>query len=262
MGVGDQSLWPSLMCIPVCLCYRMWWSVDGSLRFLLISAIFIHKGLAGLPNENGDYNYEDFPNGDGDYPHGNGDFPNGNPDYPSTTSTETTTVANVTREYNSETYNAVIKRVLSNTDVEIVPKTNLSEPLDFNITFDLLSLASFDEISGEISLVASLKLSWSAETTPTWNPESMLGGKKSVTVSAADIWKPQLFVLNPSQKVRDLASDLDRLRISYDGSVEWDVVTVIEVSDTFARDSEAHCHPSTRMAVRLILHVRDHENSE
>ena len=133
-------------------------------------------------------------------------------------------------EYNEDTFKAVIQDVLDDTDKETVPKLNFSEPLELRILFDLLSLASFDELSGEISLVASLTLQWSAETTPRWNPNFMLGGKESVTISAEDVWRPQLFVLNPSKKVQDLTSNLNRLRLGYDGLVEWNIVTILEVS--------------------------------
>ena len=134
--------------------------------------------------------------------------------------------------YNEETFKAVVQNVLDQSDKATVPKINFSEPLELRILFDLLSLASFDELSGEISLVASLTLHWSAETTPKWNPNFMLGGKESVTISAADVWRPQLFILNPSKKVQDLTSDLNRLRLGYDGLVEWNIVTILEVSRT------------------------------
>ena len=117
----------------------------------------------------------------------------------------------------------------------------------------MLSLAQFDELSGEISLVASLTLQWSAETTPRWNPKYMLGGKESVTISAADVWRPQLFLLNPSKKVQDLTSNLNRLRLGYDGSVEWNIVTILEVSKSSSRMSMI----KTFCDVKYILFTHD-----
>ena len=195
------------------------WSLFFWSGFLVSCAVWVQQALAGqqdfpsLPTSKTTVGY---PEEEEEYP--TAGYPEEEEEYPEGTD-----------KYNRDTFNEVVKTVLQQADTEIVPKQNLSEPLDFSISFDLLSLASFEEISGEISIVASLKLVWAAETTPTWNPNYMLGGKKSVTVSAADIWKPQLFVLNPSKKVRDLTSDLERLRIRYDGTVEWSIVTVIEV---------------------------------
>jgi hypothetical protein len=123
----------------------------------------------------------------------------------------------------------VILAPLQKINKEVIPLNNVSDSLEVTMDFSLTSVTNFDEISGEINIVAFLRLSWNAVNLPRWKKE-LLGGRTSLTISSDSIWTPRVFVLNPAKTVKDLTAVSQNLRISNNGTVSWELITGVEVS--------------------------------
>lgn len=126
----------------------------------------------------------------------------------------------------------VITNVVEKIDPHFIPVSDHSEPLELGAEFTLLSMTNFDEISGELSIVASINLTWKGSNLPAWDP-SQLGGKETYALSVKDIWTPRLLLLNPAKAVTDLAALSDRARITSDRTVIWQVISGIMVRTCF-----------------------------
>ena len=113
-------------------------------------------------------------------------------------------------------------------DPQFIPVFDHSTPLELYVEFTLLSLTNFDEISGELSIVASLNLTWQGSNLPSWDP-SLLNGKQTYALSKDKIWTPQLLLLNPARSVLNLAAYSERVRITYNQTVIWHVISGISV---------------------------------
>lgn len=120
-------------------------------------------------------------------------------------------------------------------DPHFIPVSDHSEPLELGAEFTLLSMTNFDEISGELSIVASINLTWKGSNLPAWDP-SQLGGKETYALSVKDIWTPRLLLLNPAKAVTDLAALSDRARITSDRTVIWQVISGIMVRTCFLKN--------------------------
>lgn len=139
-----------------------------------------------------------------------------------------------TEEYTetSETSENDIRHFITNyvedIDPQFIPVSDHSEPLDLFVDFTLLSLTNFDEISGEVDMVASLNLTWVGSNLPKWDP-MFLNGKDTFALDVSKIWTPRLLLLNPSRAVSDLARFSDRARITHNQTVIWNVISGIQV---------------------------------
>lgn len=127
----------------------------------------------------------------------------------------------------------IILLPLEKINKEVIPERNVSDSLEVTMDFCLISVTNFDEISGEINMIAFLSLSWNAANLPKWNAE-FLGGRTSLTIPSDSIWTPRILVLNPAKSVKDLTAVSRNLRISNNRTVSWDLIAGVEVKQKVA----------------------------
>jgi len=121
-----------------------------------------------------------------------------------------------------------IYRSVENQNAVIIPIGDHSQPLDIDIDLSLLALTNFDEITGEIDVVASLDIKWTDPNLPTWN-STELGGKDEFSILASQVWTPNLLLLNPATSVKDLTSSSDRVRVNSEQIARWNLIMTLEV---------------------------------
>ena len=114
---------------------------------------------------------------------------------------------------------SLFKDLFQNYSTEIRPNQNLSEPTDVHILALLFSVNDFNEVSGVISIVGGFLLKWH-DFRLTWTPNSY-GGIESFPISKKKIWVPNMFLINPANKMEAVGSEDFVVRMFYSGTMAW-----------------------------------------
>ena len=106
----------------------------------------------------------------------------------------------------------------------MIPVSDVSKPIDISVSFSLLDIYGIDMRTQIFSKYVSLKLSWK-DYFLQWNA-SNYGDLKQITSSFADVWKPDIIVLNSASTRKSLAStddDNHNVIVRNNGIVDWRV---------------------------------------
>ncbi|KAJ8319470.1 hypothetical protein KUTeg_004561 [Tegillarca granosa] len=109
---------------------------------------------------------------------------------------------------------------------EIRPGSDQNTPLTVNITYFLLAINSFDEVSGIIDVPSMFSLSWEDEKL-TWNPWTN-GNLYYLLVPQTALWLPKLYLTTPSKAFKAIGDDEYVLRILFNGYVYWSTGGIIK----------------------------------
>lgn len=102
---------------------------------------------------------------------------------------------------------------------DLRPQFNLSETTEVSLRVFLFSLNDLDEVSGMVSIVAGVLMSWK-DFHLSWDPSSY-GELESLTLPKKAIWVPNIFMIDPANKMEAIGSDDFIGRIQSDGTVLW-----------------------------------------
>lgn len=111
-----------------------------------------------------------------------------------------------------------------NYDKRVLPASDVSKPIDISVSFSLLDIYGIDMRTQIFSKYVSLKLSWK-DYFLQWNA-SNYGDLKQITSSFADVWKPDIIVLNLASTRKSLANtddDNHNVIVRNNGIVDWRV---------------------------------------
>ncbi|XP_048731356.2 neuronal acetylcholine receptor subunit alpha-9-like [Ostrea edulis] len=114
---------------------------------------------------------------------------------------------------------SLLQVVFNNYSTDIVPKENLSEVFEVSIYPYVFSVNDFNEVSGVISIVSGFVLTWH-DFRLTWTP-SNYGGLQDLAVPKKKLWVPNIFLVDPANKMEAIGDEDFIGRISYSGYVSW-----------------------------------------
>ncbi|XP_048731357.2 neuronal acetylcholine receptor subunit alpha-3-like [Ostrea edulis] len=114
---------------------------------------------------------------------------------------------------------SLMEDVFKNYSTDIRPNQNLSEATEVSLDPYVFSVNDFDEVSGVISIVCGLRLIWH-DFRLTWTP-SDYGGLVDLPVPKKKLWVPNIFLIDPANKMEAIGDDDFIGRIYYNGEVNW-----------------------------------------
>ncbi|XP_069114774.1 neuronal acetylcholine receptor subunit alpha-7-like [Argopecten irradians] len=111
---------------------------------------------------------------------------------------------------------------------DLRPTLNSSEPTNIKVRFFLLSLNEFEEKMSKLSIVGAFALSWN-DFQLEWNPGDY-GNITRMFFPQSSVWKPDLLLINPYQKISPLGFSDMKLYVIHNGHVFWSPPDVFEVT--------------------------------
>ncbi|XP_060084209.1 acetylcholine receptor subunit alpha-like [Ylistrum balloti] len=114
---------------------------------------------------------------------------------------------------------SLLQNLFASYNTEIRPVQDQGQPVLTSILFSLISINSFDEIAGVISVSGGLILSWTDERL-TWDPNAF-GNLTETTISQNTIWRPNLFTTDPLSKDFSVGHQDFKIRVTSAGHVSW-----------------------------------------
>ena len=111
-------------------------------------------------------------------------------------------------------YNKLIRGVLDQ-----------QKTVEVNVTFNLLSIASIDEVEETVEVMGVLYIRWIDERLA-WDPADY-NDTRVVHTFQNEIWKPELVLSNPAYVVSVLGNDRIMTTNYHNGTVHWSVGMLI-----------------------------------
>ena len=99
------------------------------------------------------------------------------------------------------------------------PVQNQSDQITVSVGLDVYALQEFDEVLERFSVVGIFYLGWQDESMM-WDPANYSGINNTV-LGYEDIWKPELILTNPSDKLDSFGKDWQVIKINSNGQVLW-----------------------------------------
>ena len=99
------------------------------------------------------------------------------------------------------------------------PVQNQSDQITVRVGLDVLALQEFDEVLERFSVVGFFYLCWQDESMM-WDPANYSGINNTI-LGYEDIWKPELILTNPSDKLDSFGKDWQVIKITFNGQVVW-----------------------------------------
>ncbi|XP_033753130.1 neuronal acetylcholine receptor subunit alpha-7-like [Pecten maximus] len=120
------------------------------------------------------------------------------------------------------------QHLMTNYSTKFRPTLNLSEPTKVNIGFYLLSLKEFEEKKSKFSIVGFFAMFWH-DFQLEWNPDDF-GGIDRMMFSQNEVWKPDILLLNPFEKIEPQGFDKLKVLVSKEGYVFWSPLDVYDIT--------------------------------
>ncbi|XP_048730329.2 acetylcholine receptor subunit beta-type unc-29-like [Ostrea edulis] len=112
---------------------------------------------------------------------------------------------------------ALLKDIFRNYSANLLP--NLTEATEVSVYPLIFAINDFDEVSGVISVVCGISLSWQ-DFRLTWNPNNY-GGITDFPITPKNIWIPNILLINPVNKMEAIGGDHFVGRVFHNGFVNW-----------------------------------------
>ena len=106
------------------------------------------------------------------------------------------------------------------------PVQNQDDQVTVRVGLGVFALQEFDEVLEKFSVVGIFEISWQDESM-VWDPANYSGINKTV-LGYEDIWKPELILTNPSDKLDSFGKDWQVIRFTSDGEALWVPVDLIK----------------------------------
>ncbi|XP_045212371.2 neuronal acetylcholine receptor subunit alpha-9-like [Mercenaria mercenaria] len=124
--------------------------------------------------------------------------------------------------------NNLYSSLLTDYNKKLLPLTNQTEAAYVGVYVYLLSINTFDEISGELALTLIFNFTWREERM-SWVPEEF-DGKTSLLIAPEDIWRPKTFIRESFDTLQEIGNGSEMLRITFDGIAVWTLGSVVKVT--------------------------------
>ncbi|XP_060070331.1 acetylcholine receptor subunit alpha-like [Ylistrum balloti] len=118
-----------------------------------------------------------------------------------------------------EDVKTLLADLMVNYSSEVRPVKDQTKPVSIDVGMTLVSINDFNEVTGVISVVIILFLSWTDESL-VWNSSSY-NNTTSLTFSHEKIWVPKLFLTNPGKDFNPISNKHFKVTAYANGSVTW-----------------------------------------
>ena len=108
---------------------------------------------------------------------------------------------------------------LTNYNPDLRTGINNYNPLIVNISLNLVALTKISEVEGYISTVQFFDITW-MDKRMSWKPE-LYEDIYYVTVRANTVWRPELIIANPADKMYAIDEFLSTVRFYSNGLAIW-----------------------------------------
>lgn len=105
--------------------------------------------------------------------------------------------------------------LMENYDKRLRPVFEQFSVVKVNMNFSLDMIRSFDDVSGEISLLGTFEMNWLEERLQ-WNQEDY-GNVSSLILPKQDLWHPDLFLKTSLNSLSQPGTAATKILVSYDG---------------------------------------------
>ena len=112
----------------------------------------------------------------------------------------------------------------------MLPVLYRSDKTTISIYIQLISINTFDQVSGELDLTVLFQMTWIEERI-TWDPTTY-GGQTSLLVDVTDLWRPQIYIQQSFGTLQNIGNNSHMPRLYYNGTVVWNPGSVIKVGCT------------------------------
>lgn len=103
---------------------------------------------------------------------------------------------------------------------KVFPRTNQNDNITVELSFFLIAITDFNEVAGEIEMVAYLTAKWENELLRWTITESNM---LRMLLPQDQLWKPTIVLSNSVESLKELGDKSYRIRIDNDGNHEWQV---------------------------------------
>ena len=114
----------------------------------------------------------------------------------------------------SDTQN-VLTEVMKDYDKRVRPAVDQSQPVFINVSFSLVAVQEFDEVSEKLSIVGVLNLVW-YDNRIRWDPFAH-NKTWTVNIPMSEVWTPHLVLTNPINKIKVIGADWIEMKFVYTG---------------------------------------------
>ncbi|XP_060070409.1 neuronal acetylcholine receptor subunit alpha-7-like [Ylistrum balloti] len=118
-----------------------------------------------------------------------------------------------------EDVKTLLADLMVNYSSEVRPVKDQTKPVSIDVGMSLVSINDFNEVTGVISVVIVLFLSWTDESL-VWDSSSY-NNTTSLTFSEKKIWVPKMYLINPADDFNPISSKHFKVTVLANGSVSW-----------------------------------------
>ena len=104
-------------------------------------------------------------------------------------------------------------------DKNLLPLEVFDKSVTINMSVNVVSLNSFDDISGELDMTATLNIYWNEERI-NWDIQNY-SNINTIIVPYETIWTPQIFLVNTVKVMSQLGKEGVMVRVANTGLVSW-----------------------------------------
>ncbi|XP_061183337.1 neuronal acetylcholine receptor subunit alpha-6-like [Saccostrea echinata] len=109
--------------------------------------------------------------------------------------------------------------LLNNYNKYVRPLTSTSTPVLVNATYSLVGIKEFDEVNGKFSVIGFFTITW-IDPRLAWNPW-LYNNIYMTELPESKVWIPSLTLVNPYDKIENLAKGLFPVTYVYNGLAYW-----------------------------------------
>jgi len=116
-------------------------------------------------------------------------------------------------------YQSFYTTIFKDYNKRLLPVVNIGDVADIALSTELISINDFNGLTGELSVTILFSLKWTEERIY-WTPLDY-GNLSSFLVSPEELWYPQLFLRQSSDRITDVCNTSIMMRLFSDGTVTW-----------------------------------------
>ena len=111
---------------------------------------------------------------------------------------------------------------------DIKPLSKDGDTLDISVSFNLITVNSYNEVEGTLSVMGAVTFRWT-DRYLSWDP-SEYDGLDSLTIPQTKVWTPNVVLVNDAYRLAFLGSDASStIELGYKGNLQWTTGRVFNV---------------------------------
>lgn len=99
------------------------------------------------------------------------------------------------------------------------PAVDQNSPVVVNVTFNLVGIKDFDEVTGKFSVTGYFYITW-MEPRFSWNP-FLYNETYTISFPQKQVWKPEITMVNPYDSIKSMGKDFIVINYIYNGFAYW-----------------------------------------